>query len=102
MHDSLDARHVGTTPSPDLRVPVPQAPSPQEPVPADREVPLGARALSSAVHAWLDGEGSVESLAGAEREVALWNLINAETGYRRRMVTPAHIPMRILAKLADD
>ena len=97
MHDSLDPRNETATPSADARVPA-QA----EPMATDREVPLASRELPNAVHAWLDGEASPESLAGAEREVALWNRINAETGRRSRMVTPAHVPAQILAKLADD
>jgi len=97
MHDSLDPRNETATPSTDARVPA-QA----EPQATDREVPLASRELPSAVHAWLDGEASADALAGAEREVALWTQINAETGRRRRMTTPAHVPVQILAKLADD
>lgn len=97
MHDPLDSRNETATPSADARVPA-QA----EPTVTDRELPLASRELPSAVHAWLDGEAPADSLAGAEREVALWNRINAETGRRRRMVTPAHVPVQILARLADD
>jgi hypothetical protein len=97
MHDPLDSRNETARPSADARVPA-QA----EPMATDREVPLASRELPSAVHAWLDGEASPESLSGAEREVALWKRINAETGRRSRMVTPAHVPVQILAKLADD
>lgn len=97
MHDPLESRNETARPSADPRVPA-QA----EPLATDREVPLAARELPSAVHAWLDGEASPESLAGAEREVALWNRINAEAVRRRRMATPAHVPAQVLAKLADD
>jgi len=97
MHDPLDSRDETATPSAEPRVPA-QA----EPTATDREVPLASRELPNAVHAWLDGEAPVDSLAGAEREVALWTQINAETGRRRRMVTPPHVPVQILAKLADD
>ena len=98
MHDPVDPRNEAATPSAEPRVPA-QA----EPQATDREVPLASRELPNAVHAWLDGEAVAESaLSGAEREVALWRQINAETGRRRRMVTPAHVPVQILAKLADD
>lgn len=97
MHDPLDSRDETATPSADARVPA-QA----ELTATDRELPLASRELPSAVHAWLDGEAPADSLSGAEREVSLWNQINAETGRRRRMVTPAHVPVQILAKLADD
>lgn len=98
MHDPLDPRPETAAPSAEPRVPA-QA----EPSTTDREVPLASRELPHTVHAWLDGELPAESaLAGAEREVALWQRINAETGRRRRMVTPAHVPVQILAKLADD
>ncbi len=98
MHDPLDPRNETARPSAEPRVPA-QA----EPTATDREVPLASRELPHAVHAWLDGEAVADSaLAGAEREVALWQQINAETGRRRRMVTPAHVPVQILAKLADD
>lgn len=97
MHDPLDPRNETATPSAE-----PRAPAQAEPTATDREVPLASRELPSAVHAWLDGEAAAESLSGAEREVALWKQINAETGRRRRMVTPAHVPVQILAKLADD
>jgi len=97
MHDPLDPRNETAAPSAE-----PRASAQAEPTTTDREVPLASRELPSAVHAWLDGEAPVESLSGAEREVALWTRINAETGRRRRMVTPAHVPVQILAKLADD
>lgn len=97
MHDPLDSRDETATPSADARVPA-QA----ELTATDRELPLASRELPSAVHAWLDGEAPADSLSGAEREVSLWNQINAETGRRRRMVTPAHVPVQIMAKLADD
>jgi hypothetical protein len=69
----------------------------------DREVAMPTADLPSAVHAWLDGDTVTEAtLSGAERELALWKRISAETGRRRRMVTPAYVSAQILAKLADD
>lgn len=74
-----------------------------DPLAPDREVPMPTSDLPSAVHAWLDGDTVNEAtLSGAERELALWKKISAETGRRRRMVTPAYVSAQILAKLADD
>lgn len=96
MHDSLDPREAARESAAEPR-PAAEA----EPVTGDREVPIVE--LPSAVHAFLDGEVVNEaSLSGAERALTLWKKIAAETGRRRRMVTPAHIPAQILAKLADD
>ena len=98
MHDSVDSRSAELT-----SVPATRARTEAEPQAMDREVPLDARELPTAMHAWLDGEQvPAASLSGAEREVALWKRIGAETGRRSRMVTPAHVPAQILAKLADD
>lgn len=98
MHDALDPRDAAREPAAESR-PAAEA----EPVTADREVPVPAAELPSAVHAFLDGEKVAEDkLSGAERELALWKRISAETGRRRRMVTPAHLSAQILAKLADD
>ncbi len=97
MHDPLDSRAVNV-PATDSR-----ARAEAEPQATDREVPLDARELPQNLHAWLDGEQVAEAaLSGNEREVALWKRIDAEAGRRRRMVTPAHVPAQILAKLADD
>jgi hypothetical protein len=98
MHDPVDFRSADLTSVPSTR-----ARAEAEPQAMDREVPLDARELPNAVHAWLDGDQVPSaSLAAAEREVALWKRIGAETGRRSRMVTPAHVPAQILAKLADD
>lgn len=98
MHDPLDPRNEPRTPSAE-----PRTPTEAEASATDREVPIEARKLPTQVHAFLDGDVVSEaSLAGAERELELWKLIGAETGRRRRMVTPAHVPMQILAKLSDD
>lgn len=96
MRDSLDPQDEKLTPQAEPRTELRN-----EPQSADREVP--ASELPDAVHAWLDGDGVNESaLAGAERELRLWKRISAETGRRRRMTTPAHVPAQILAKLVDD
>ena len=98
MHDSVDPRSGTAQPSTDARTP-----AQVEPQAADREVPLASSELPHSVHAWLDGDPVAESsLSGAEREVQLWTKISEEAGRRRRMVTPAHVPVQILAKLADD
>ncbi len=98
MQDSLDPRDAARQPATEAR-PAQQA----EPVTADREVTPPGTELPSAVHAYLDGEKvSDNALTAAQRELELWKRISSETGRRRRMVTPAHIPSQILAKLADD
>lgn len=98
MHDPLDPRSEPRSPSAE-----PRLPAEAEATATDREVPIESRTLPTPVHAFLDGEAVPEaSLAGAERELELWKRISAETGRRRRMVTPAHVPMQILAKLSDD
>jgi hypothetical protein len=98
MHDPLDTRSETAKPSTDARI---NTPAEQQAL--DREVPLDSRELPNVVHAWLDGDPVPESsLSGAEREVQLWTKISEEAGRRRRMVTPAHVPVQILAKLADD
>ena len=99
MQDSLDPRGEETRqPATEAR-PAQQA----EPVSADREVTPPGTELPSAVHAYLDGDNvSENALSAAQRELDLWKRISAETGRRRRMVTPAYLPSAILAKLADD
>lgn len=96
MHDPLDPRSE-TRPT----QAEPRADARPEPQSADRELP--ASALPQSLHAWLDGDGVSESaLSGAERELRLWKRIGAETGRRRRVTTPSHVPAQILAKLVDD
>jgi hypothetical protein len=98
MHDPLDPREETRAPQAEPRAERRAEPQPQS---VDRELP--ASELPDAVHAWLDGDGvSENSLAGAERELRLWKKISAETGRRRRMTTPPHVPAQILAKLSDD
>jgi len=96
MLDPLDPREETPTSEP-------RTPAQAEPMSTDREVPLPTRELPDAVHAFLDGEQVPESaLSAVERELDLWKRISAETGRRRRMVTPAYMPKQILAKLSDD
>jgi hypothetical protein len=92
MHKDLDPRD-GLEPG---------APrTPKEAPMADQELAPTGR-ISDAVHAWLDGEPVAESaLSAAPREVAFWKKVEVETTTRRRMVTPAHVPAQILAKLPD-
>jgi hypothetical protein len=98
MQDSLDPRDAAREPVAETR-PAAAAESPM----GDREVPLPATEIPTAVHAYLDGEQvSATALSGAERELELWKRINADFGKRRRMTTPAHVPAQILAKLSDD
>ena len=98
MHDSLDPRDAAREPQAEPR----SGPS-AEPVSGDREVPLAGAEIPSAVHAYLDGDTVSEAaLSAAQRELELWKRIGAETGRRRRMVTPAHVSSLILKKLADD
>jgi len=98
MHDSLDPRDAVRQPATENR-PAQQA----EPVAADREVTPQGTELPSAVHAYLDGDKvNEQALNAAQRELELWKRISQETGRRRRMVTPAHLPSQILSKLADD
>lgn len=97
MHDPLDPQEQAPTKDAE-----PRTPTPAEPV-TDREVPLDATALPEAVHAFLDGEQVPDQdLSAAQRELDLWKRIAAETGRRRRMMTPAHVQQQILKKLTDD
>ena len=98
MHDSLDPRDdAQRDPAADHR-PAQDA----EPVTADREVPVPTSIQSSFATGTAGEKVNEENLSGAQKELALWRLIGAETGRRRRMVTPAHVSAQILAKLADD
>lgn len=67
----------------------------------DREVPLAPVATSDVINKWLDGEmPEPTNLRGdAARSVEFWRRIGEETDRRRHMVTPAHIPARIMASL---
>jgi len=98
MQDPLESRDAARESAVESR-PAQQA----EPLATDREVTPPGTELPSAMHAYLDGDAVAEqSLDAAQRELELWKRINAETGRRRRMVTPAYLPAQILAKLADD
>ena len=69
----------------------------------DREVPLDNSArLSSAMHAWLDGDIAESSLLvsdATEKQRELWKRIGTETEKRRQMVTPVYVQQRIMAAL---
>ena len=71
----------------------------------DREVPLDSSArLSSAMHAWLDGDVAESSLMlgdATDKQRELWRRINTETEKRRQMVTPVYVQQRIMAALPD-
>ena len=71
----------------------------------DREVPLDSNTrLSSAMHAWLDGDASESSLQlgdATDKQVELWKRISAEATTRRQMTTPVHVQQRIMAALPD-
>lgn len=97
MHDPLDPEKQAEAPSAEPRTPAPAEPA------TDREVPLDAKPLPEAVHAYLDGEQVPDKeLSAAEKELEFWKRINAEAGRRRRMMTPAHVQQQILKKLTDD
>ena len=70
----------------------------------EREVPLGQqsdRVLSSAVHAWLDGELPEAAVRKGETasDVEFWRQLSGQMQQRRHMVTPEHIETRIMAAL---
>jgi hypothetical protein len=98
MHNPIDPRESADVPAPAVR------PSTQtEPQGEDREVSLDSAPLPDAVHAFLDGEPVSEAaLSAAAGPLKLWQRIESETGRRRRMTTPAHVPMQILKRLSDD
>jgi hypothetical protein len=68
---------------------------------SDREVPLAPVATSDVVNRWLDGEmPEPTGLRGdAARTVEFWRRLGEETDRRSRMMTPAHIPAKIMASL---
>jgi hypothetical protein len=68
----------------------------------DREVPLGSGHGNAALHAWLDGEGSMAAAAQADRrQVEFWSRIGAEAEARRQVKTPVHLQEAIMAALPD-
>ncbi|MFN8581696.1 MAG: hypothetical protein U0163_12060 [Gemmatimonadaceae bacterium] len=64
-------------------------------------MPLAPIATSDVINRWLDGElPEPADLRGeAARSVEFWRRIGEETERRRHMVTPAHIPSKIMAAL---
>jgi anti-sigma factor RsiW len=72
---------------------------------ADREVPLGPQGggLSSALHAWLDGELPEAAIRKTEssRDVEFWRRMNGELQQRSHMRTPAYLEAQIMGALPD-
>ena len=71
---------------------------------SDREVPLVPQSTvdaPDAIHRWLDGElPEPTGLRGdAARSVEFWRRLGEETDKRRRMMTPAHLPDKIMSAL---
>ena len=71
---------------------------------SDREVPLVPQSsvvAPDAINRWLDGElPEPAGLRGdAARSVEFWRRLGEETDKRRRMMTPAHLPDKIMAAL---
>jgi len=68
----------------------------------DREVPLGSGSGNAALHAWLDGEGSMAAAVQADRrQVEFWSRLNAEVEVRRQAAAPADLTESIMAALPD-
>lgn len=70
----------------------------------EREVPLGQqsdRALSSAVHSWLDGELPEAAVRKGDtaRDVEFWRNVNSQMDRARRMRTPVHVEAQIMSAL---
>lgn len=68
----------------------------------EREVPLNSPvATPDVINRWLDGElPEPTGLRGdAARSVEFWRRLGEETDKRRRMMTPAHLPEKIMASL---
>jgi hypothetical protein len=67
---------------------------------SDREVPLGQPGvtISSAVHAWLDGETPERDARRGEwsKDVDFWKRLDDDLSTRRRMQTPAHLTAQIM------
>jgi hypothetical protein len=55
------------------------------------------------IHRWLDGDLPEPTGARGEaaRAVEFWRRIGEETARRSRMVTPAHVPARIMAAISE-
>jgi hypothetical protein len=69
---------------------------------SDREVPLSpTSATVDVINRWLDGETDepVGLRGDAARSVDFWKKVGEETDRRRRMVTPPHVPAKIMASL---
>ena len=54
------------------------------------------------IHAWLDGEAVEEAqLRASEKEYTFWRKIEAENERRRRIKTPASVPVQIMKAIAQ-
>jgi hypothetical protein len=90
MMEHVDPREPGRE---ELAAPREQT---QEPM-LDREVPLDAATIPTALHAWLDGEPvSEQELKAGGKAFELWTGVQAEAGRRRRMTTPLSMPAQIM------
>lgn len=70
----------------------------------DREVPLDNSRLSSAMHAWLDGDVDATALRASDatdKQVELWKRIGTEATVRRQVKTPVYVQQRIMAALPN-
>ena len=70
----------------------------------EREVPLGQqsdRALSSAVHSWLDGElpEAAARKGNSAKDVEFWRNLSDQMERTRRLRTPEHVEAQIMAAL---
>jgi len=96
--DNLDPRDAGRE-----EASTPSKPTEPEPTLTDREIPLSSAHTPEAIHAWLDGESVSETqLKAAETEYAFWRKVEAETGKRRRIMTPTSLPAQIMKAIKDD
>lgn len=94
MMEHLDPRESGRE---ELAAPRAQS---QDPM-IDREIPLESATMSSALHAWLDGDPVNEQELKADgKSFELWSDVQAEVGRRRSMTTPASMSTQIMDAIA--
>ena len=99
LHDTPNSRH-----EPDARLDLPtNATAPSAPRLADdAEETFPGTPAPEMIHRWLDGEAvSAQELAtpDAEKHVAFWASVNAETARRRAVKTPTHVAAYIMQNL---
>ena len=91
MFDDLNSEGLseGRKRSPEMKRPL-----------ADREVPIGppSSTISSAVHAWLDGDAPEREARRADHsgDVEFWKRLDEDLARRRRMRTPAYLTAQIM------